>query len=156
MVSLSLNKHHTMKMHWDGDIAPRIFNLGARWRWVVSLTPRRFILDTRLVGWWVGLGAGLDAVANKKKSHNCPCRELNTGRPSSSHVSILTELPRRGGRKIIDGFAVRLSCGGIDCSSYICSIMLVWSFIKFHRWFRGHAHGQDGTISFAYKIRKVV
>jgi len=30
-----------MKMYWwGGDIAPRIPNLGARWRWVVSFTPR--------------------------------------------------------------------------------------------------------------------
>jgi hypothetical protein len=41
----------------------------------------------------VGLRAGLDAVAKRKKSHQCPCWELNPGRPARSLVSVLTELP---------------------------------------------------------------
>jgi hypothetical protein len=40
-LSLCLTKHHTMKMYWgSGGIAPRILDLGTRWRWVVSFTAR--------------------------------------------------------------------------------------------------------------------
>jgi hypothetical protein len=49
-----------MKTYWgSGCIAPRIFNLGISWRWIVSFTPRplyprdkssRFPLDRRLGG----------------------------------------------------------------------------------------------------------
>jgi hypothetical protein len=36
-----LTEHHAMKAYWgSGGIAPRILNLGTRWRWVVSFTPR--------------------------------------------------------------------------------------------------------------------
>jgi hypothetical protein len=38
--------------------------------------------------------AGLDAMAKRKKSHHCPCRELNAARPARSLVTILTELLR--------------------------------------------------------------
>jgi hypothetical protein len=38
---LSITEHHPMKAYWgSGGIAPRILDLGTRWRWVVSLTPR--------------------------------------------------------------------------------------------------------------------
>jgi hypothetical protein len=40
-LSLCLTKHHAMKTYWwSGDTTPHILNLGARWRWVVSFTPR--------------------------------------------------------------------------------------------------------------------
>jgi hypothetical protein len=49
-----------MKAYWGSvDIAPRILDLGTRWRWVVSFTPRplypqgkspRYPLDRRLGG----------------------------------------------------------------------------------------------------------
>jgi hypothetical protein len=29
-----------MKIYWGGSIAPRILTLGARWRWVISVTLR--------------------------------------------------------------------------------------------------------------------
>jgi hypothetical protein len=33
---LCLTKHHAMKTYWEsGGIAPRILDLGTRWRWVV-------------------------------------------------------------------------------------------------------------------------
>jgi hypothetical protein len=36
-----LTKHHAVKAYRrSGGIAPRIFDLGTRWRWVVSFTPR--------------------------------------------------------------------------------------------------------------------
>jgi hypothetical protein len=34
-------EHHAMKAYWEsGSIASRILDLGTRWRWVVSFTPR--------------------------------------------------------------------------------------------------------------------
>jgi hypothetical protein len=57
---LCLTKDHAMKMYWgSGGIAPRIFDLSTRWRWVVSFTTRplypqrknpRYPLDRRLGG----------------------------------------------------------------------------------------------------------
>jgi hypothetical protein len=38
--------------------------------------------------------AGLEAVTKRKKSHDCPCRELNLGSAARILVSILTKLPR--------------------------------------------------------------
>jgi hypothetical protein len=59
-LSLWLTKHHAMKTCWgNGGIAPRILDLGIRWTWVVSFTPRPFYpqgkspeypLDRRLGG----------------------------------------------------------------------------------------------------------
>jgi hypothetical protein len=40
-LSLCWTKHHAMKAHWgSGGIAPRILDLGTRWRWVVNFTLR--------------------------------------------------------------------------------------------------------------------
>jgi len=44
----------------------------------------------------VGPRPGLDAVAKRKESHHCLCREFNPGRPARGLVIILTELPWRG------------------------------------------------------------
>jgi hypothetical protein len=33
-------KHHAIKHVWSGGTAPCILNLGTRWRWMVSFTPR--------------------------------------------------------------------------------------------------------------------
>jgi hypothetical protein len=59
-LSLCLTKHHAMKTYWgSGGIAPRILDLGTKWRWVVSFMPRplysqgkspRYPLDRRLGG----------------------------------------------------------------------------------------------------------
>jgi hypothetical protein len=39
-VPVLLTEHHAMKTYWrSGGIAPRILDLGTRWRWVVSFTP---------------------------------------------------------------------------------------------------------------------
>jgi len=80
-------KYHTMKRY--GIIAPRVFNLGTRWRSVISFTPR--LLNPREVphgthwlGGCVGPRACLDAVENTKKFHHCPCQESNRGRPTHS------------------------------------------------------------------------
>jgi hypothetical protein len=40
-LSLCLTKHHAIRTYWgSGGIAPRILDLGTRWRWVVSFTPQ--------------------------------------------------------------------------------------------------------------------
>jgi hypothetical protein len=40
--ALCLTKHHAMKTYWGNEgIVPRILDLGTRWRWVVSFTPRQ-------------------------------------------------------------------------------------------------------------------
>jgi hypothetical protein len=51
----------------SGGIAPRILNLGSRWKWVVSITlghftRRKTAPDTHCIGGWVGPRAGLDTV----------------------------------------------------------------------------------------------
>jgi hypothetical protein len=44
-----------MKTYWRSeDIAPRILDLGTRWWWVVSYTPRERAPDTHWVGGLVG------------------------------------------------------------------------------------------------------
>jgi len=41
MKTYVLIKHQAVKKYWgSGRIAPRILNLEARWRWVVSFTHR--------------------------------------------------------------------------------------------------------------------
>jgi hypothetical protein len=48
-------------------------------------------LGTHWTRRWVGSITGLDAVAKRKKTHDCCCsRELNPDRPTRSLVSILT------------------------------------------------------------------
>jgi hypothetical protein len=38
---MCLTKHHAKKTYWENKgIAPRILDLGTRWKWVVSFTPR--------------------------------------------------------------------------------------------------------------------
>jgi hypothetical protein len=40
-LSLCLRKHDAMKTYWgSGGIAPRLLDLGTRWKWVVSFTHR--------------------------------------------------------------------------------------------------------------------
>jgi hypothetical protein len=60
MLSLCLTKHYAKKTYCgSAGIAPRILDLGTRWRWVVSFTPRPLypqgkspynLLDRRLGG----------------------------------------------------------------------------------------------------------
>jgi hypothetical protein len=55
----------------SGDIAPRILNLGTRWRWVVSFTHRPSyhlgsVTATCWTGGWSGLWSCPDAVAETK------------------------------------------------------------------------------------------
>jgi hypothetical protein len=71
-LSLCLTQHHAMNTYWDsGSIAPRILDLGTRWKWVVSFTPRPLYTQgnspgTHWIGGWVGPRAVLDAVVKRK------------------------------------------------------------------------------------------
>jgi hypothetical protein len=77
-LSLCLTKHHAMKTYWGSSgIAPRILDLGVRWGWVVSFTPRqiypqekklRYPLDRRLCGSQSRSGRG----GEEKISHPLP------------------------------------------------------------------------------------
>jgi hypothetical protein len=63
-----------------GGIAPTLLDLGTRWGWVVSVTPRpRFTPGTDCTGGWVGPKPGLDTEARGKIL--CPCRGSNPDRP---------------------------------------------------------------------------
>jgi hypothetical protein len=65
-------------------------NLGTRWGWMVSVTPRpRFTPGERTpgthwIGGWVGPRAGLDAETRRKIL--CPCRGSNPDRPARSQT----------------------------------------------------------------------
>jgi hypothetical protein len=64
----------------SGVIAPRILDLGTRWRCVVSFTPRQLysqgkIPGTHWIGGWVGPRAVLDTVVKRKIPS--PRRESN-------------------------------------------------------------------------------
>jgi len=68
-------------------MAPRILKLRT------SCTPRERAPGTHWMGGWIYPRAVfLDAVAKRKIPYQC--RQSNTGRPSRSLVTILTELPR--------------------------------------------------------------
>jgi hypothetical protein len=77
------------RMGWEEVLLLLILNLGTRWGWVVSITPRpRFSPGKRTPGThcirsWVDLRAGLDAEARGKIL--CPCRGSNPP-PSSTEV----------------------------------------------------------------------
>jgi hypothetical protein len=76
-------KHHAMKVYWgSGGIAPQIFDLGTRWRWVVTapscprhFTPRERAHGTHLIVCWVGPRARLDVVVKRKIPS--PCWDFN-------------------------------------------------------------------------------
>jgi hypothetical protein len=80
----------------SGGIAPRIINLGTRWRWVVSSKPRplypqgkrpRYPLDR-------GLGGPRNRSGRGGEDKEIACWETNHELPARVLVPILTELPR--------------------------------------------------------------
>jgi hypothetical protein len=81
IVPLLLTKHHAMKAYWGMEVQRHsFFDLGTRWRWVVSFTTRSFYLrerppppNTHWIGGWVGPRAGLDAMVKSKIPS--PCRD---------------------------------------------------------------------------------
>jgi hypothetical protein len=84
-LSLCLAKHYAMKTYWgSGGIAPRILDVGTRWRCVVSFTPRPLYpmeraLGAHWIGGWVDPRAVLDTVVKRKIPR--PRRESNPRTP---------------------------------------------------------------------------
>jgi hypothetical protein len=87
-------------MGWEEEKLHFILNLGTRWGWVVSITPRlRFTPGERTPGthWtggWVSPRAGLDAEARRKIL--CLCRGSNPGRPVCSQTLYCLSYPGSG------------------------------------------------------------
>jgi hypothetical protein len=77
----ALTEHHTMKAYWgNGGIALRILDLGIRWRWVISFTPRPLYPQGKSPWYplrrnWVGPRTGLNAVVRRIISS--PYRDSN-------------------------------------------------------------------------------
>jgi hypothetical protein len=84
-VSLCWTEHHAMQTYWGiGDKLQAFFDLGTRWGWVVSFTPRLFYPrerapGTHWIGGWVGPRAGPDMVLKWKTPS--PCRESDPNHP---------------------------------------------------------------------------
>jgi hypothetical protein len=93
---LWLTKYQDMKR--GRDIASCDFNLGARWRWMVSFTLRPLYLQGKspqysLYGRLSGSQNWFRKGGEEKISLYWLCRELNPGRTARSLVTMLTELP---------------------------------------------------------------
>jgi hypothetical protein len=86
-----------MKAYWgSGGIAARILDLGTRWRWVVSFTPRplypqRKNPSTHWIGGWEGPRGGLDAVVKRKIPG--PYRDSKPNHPVRSSASYNWAIP---------------------------------------------------------------
>jgi hypothetical protein len=82
-----LTEHHAMAYWGNGGIAPRILDLGTRWRrgqlhTPVALPPRKEPPGTHWIVGWVGPRAGLDLVMKRKIP--CPCPDSNPDHPARS------------------------------------------------------------------------
>jgi hypothetical protein len=85
----------TMKAYLrSGDVAPVISNLGTRWKWVVSFTPRPLYPRCPLDRWlgWSHSRSGRNG--EEKQFHRCPCRVSKPAHPTRSTVCILPGLPQ--------------------------------------------------------------
>jgi hypothetical protein len=113
-LSLCLTKNHPLNAYpslsqWshhedilgEWGIAPRILNLGTRWRWVVSLTPRPLYSQVKRprnpepIGYEAGLASEPEwSRWRRERNTSLPLRKTNPGRPARSLVIILSELSR--------------------------------------------------------------
>jgi hypothetical protein len=78
-------------------MAPRILNLGTRWRWVITFTPQPLYSQGKSLRHPMNLRLGWpqnrSGRGGRKKSFlPGPCRECNVGRASRSLVIILEGL----------------------------------------------------------------
>jgi hypothetical protein len=95
--SLCLTKYHAMKAYpvlnytprHSAVMAPQIFNLGIRWRWLVSFKPRPFYPEEKSP--WYPLDRKQGGV---QIQYGRGGRESKSGRPATNSLTILTELPR--------------------------------------------------------------
>jgi hypothetical protein len=78
VVPVFLTEHHAMKLYWGvEELLHSFFDLGIRWRQVVSFTPRPIYPQEKSPWYpfdrrWVGLRAVLDAVVKRKNSQPPP------------------------------------------------------------------------------------
>jgi hypothetical protein len=123
-----------------------ILNLGNRWGWVVSITPRpRFIPGERTpcthwTGGWVGPRAGLDAEATGKNL--CPCRGMNPSCPVRSQTPYW--LSYRGSFSLWKAkekrvYLSQLLCQPNDDRGLLCELILMWKgqaphSLIWHKW----------------------
>jgi hypothetical protein len=69
-----LTEHHAMKAYWrNGSIAPRVLDLGIRWRWVVSFTARPLYLQAKSP--WYPFDRKLGGSQNRSERS---CEEKNS------------------------------------------------------------------------------
>jgi hypothetical protein len=92
-----------------------IFDLGTRWRWVVSfapwsLFPREIVSSTHWIGDWVGLRASLDAMEMRKIFH---CRESNSECPAYSPSLYRVSYPNAQGVHGLDLYGSSRTSGWI-------------------------------------------
>jgi hypothetical protein len=135
-MSLCLIEHHAIKTYWGcGGIAPRILDLGTRWRWVVSFTtrplyPRERSPGTHLIGSWVGPRAVRKAVVkrkirspSRKSNPRTPIVQSVAQRPPSSNAEVTewvippfpnTPSWRSARLKHRDNFTFYLYCSSIN------------------------------------------
>jgi len=91
-VKLSICLHHAMKVYREsGGTDPRILNLGTRWRWVVSFTPRPLCLQRKSHRYPLGMrpGGPQSRSGRGKKSLTLP--GIEPGRPAHNLLTMLAE-----------------------------------------------------------------
>jgi hypothetical protein len=91
---LSLNKHHSVKAYLGSEsTAPRILDLGTRWRCLVSftpcrLTPRKRAPGTHWIVGWVEPRPGLDAVVKREIPSSCRDSNSRSSSPQPSGIPL--------------------------------------------------------------------
>jgi hypothetical protein len=123
-LSLCLTKHHAMNTYWEsGGIAPRILNLGTRYKWVVSFTPLSLYsgarsLGSHWIGGWVSSRFSLNAVAKTENVKTTPVGNLSrSSSPYPGHYTVwaTSALP-------------------IDCMQYKLNLLFMWSIWIYVSW----------------------
>jgi len=125
-------KHHAMKGHWgSGSIAPRFLDLGTRWRWMVSFTPRPFYPQRKSP--WYPLDRRLGGAQNR--SGRC-------GKEKDSQAPIIQPIAQR--------YTTELS-------QLLCSNIKKWTILLFFHLlpYPGQLWGQPTNTLFKWYSRDV-
>jgi hypothetical protein len=84
-------EHHVMKEYWgSGGIAPRILDLGTRWRWVVRFTPRPLYPQRKRPGYPLDRRLG-----GPQSRSGCGGEEKNSQPLSGFEPSIIQPIAQR-------------------------------------------------------------
>jgi hypothetical protein len=89
-----------MEAYWErGGIAPRILDLGTKWKWMASFTPRPLhpqgnTPGTHWIGAWVDPRASLEAVVRRKipRPYRNSKAQLSSPQPSAVPLSYIDSL----------------------------------------------------------------